>query len=139
MVGEQNGLRLGVYCDAGLSVAATAATHLPGGHPEGYLESFANIYRDFARVLRGEPGWLVPGIAEGLRGMALIDRAEAGFWNGTIPLFGYVAEVAEMRGPKAKKRLAIEPSEALQVQQIYRMKRVGIGQGPMATRGSSVI
>jgi hypothetical protein len=36
-----------------------------------------------------------------------------------------------MRGPKAKKRLVIEPSEALQVQQIYRMKRIGIGQGPM--------
>lgn len=58
-------------------------------------------------------------------------NAEAGFWNGAIPPFGYVAEIAEMRGPKAKKRLAIEPSEALQVQQIYRMKRVGIGQGPM--------
>ena len=58
-------------------------------------------------------------------------NAEAGFWNGAVPPFGYVAEVAEMRGPKAKKRLAIEPSEALQVQQIYRMKRIGIGHGPM--------
>lgn len=58
-------------------------------------------------------------------------NAEAGFWNGAIPPFGYVAEVVEMRGPKAKKRLAIEPSEALLVQHIYRMKRVGIGHGPM--------
>lgn len=58
-------------------------------------------------------------------------NAQAGFWNGAIAPFGYVAEVAEMRGPKAKKRLAIEPSEALLVQQIFRMKRIGIGQGPM--------
>ncbi len=58
-------------------------------------------------------------------------NAAAGFWNGAVPPFGYATEVAEMRGPKAKKRLAIEPSEALQVQQIYRMKRVGIGRGPM--------
>jgi site-specific DNA recombinase len=58
-------------------------------------------------------------------------NAEAGFWNGAIPPFGYTTEVAEMRGPKAKKRLVIEPSEALMVQQIFRMKRVGIGSGPM--------
>ncbi|MHA3840495.1 recombinase family protein [Sphingomonas aestuarii] len=58
-------------------------------------------------------------------------NAEAGFWNGAVPPFGHTTVVAEMRGPNAKKRLAIEPSEALQVQQIFRMKRVGIGQGPM--------
>lgn len=59
--------------DPGLSEAAQAATRLPGGHPEGYLEAFANLYRDFARQLRGEPGSLLPGIDDGLRGMALID------------------------------------------------------------------
>lgn len=58
-------------------------------------------------------------------------NAEAGFWNGAVPPFGYTTEVAEVRGPKAKKRLVIEPSEALMVRQIYRMKRIGIGQGPM--------
>ncbi|CAN5599792.1 recombinase family protein [soil metagenome] len=58
-------------------------------------------------------------------------NAEAGFWNGAVPPFGYASEIAEMRGPKAKKRLAIEPSEALLVQQMYRMKRIGIGRGPM--------
>lgn len=58
-------------------------------------------------------------------------NAEAGYWNGAIPPFGYTAEIAEMRGQKAKKRLVIEPSEALQVQQIFRMKRIGVGQGPM--------
>lgn len=58
-------------------------------------------------------------------------NAEAGFWNGAVAPFGYTSEVAEMRGPKAKKQLAIETSEALLVEQIYRMKRIGIGKGPM--------
>jgi site-specific DNA recombinase len=58
-------------------------------------------------------------------------NAEAGFWNGAVTPFGYISETAEMRGPKAKKRLVVEPSEALLVQQMFRMKRVGIGQGPM--------
>ena len=61
----------------------------------------------------------------------MMRNAEAGFWNGAVPPFGYTTEVAEMRGPKAKKRLVIEPSEALMVQQIFRMKRIGIGSGPM--------
>ena len=65
-------------------------------------------------------------------------NAEAGFWNGAVPPFGYVSEIAEMRGPKARKRLAVEPSEALMVQQIFRMKRVGVGQGPMGYKKSSV-
>lgn len=61
----------------------------------------------------------------------MMRNAEAGFWNGAVPPFGYTSEIVEMRGSKAKKRLAIEPSEALMVQQMYRMKRIGIGQGPM--------
>lgn len=61
--------------DASLGADAVVATRTPGGHPEGYLEAFANLYRDFARILRGQPGALVPGIADGLRGMALIEQA----------------------------------------------------------------
>jgi predicted dehydrogenase len=61
--------------DPGLGLDAVVASRTPGGHPEGYLEAFANLYRDFARMLRGEPGALVPGMAEGLRGMHLIDLA----------------------------------------------------------------
>ena len=38
------------------SPAAAAATRLPGGHPEGFVEAFANIYREVARAVRGEPG-----------------------------------------------------------------------------------
>ncbi|MFT3976017.1 MAG: Gfo/Idh/MocA family oxidoreductase [Sphingomonas bacterium] len=63
--------------DPGLGADAVAATRLPGGHPEGYLEAFANLYRDFARLLRGEAHMPLPGIAEGLRGMALIETAVA--------------------------------------------------------------
>jgi predicted dehydrogenase len=56
-------------------------TRTPAGHPEGYLEAFANHYRNFALCvqaqLKGEkpkPEWLdFPGIEEGLRGMAFIE------------------------------------------------------------------
>jgi predicted dehydrogenase len=61
--------------DPGLGAAAQRATRTPGGHPEGYLEAFANLYRDFAALLRGEGGGLIPGIDAGLRGMALIETA----------------------------------------------------------------
>lgn len=63
--------------DPSLGPDALRATRTPGGHPEGYLEAFANLYRDFARQIRGEEGSLVPGIADGLRGMALIEQAVA--------------------------------------------------------------
>lgn len=61
---------------ASLGKDAQAATRLPMGHPEGYLEAFANLYRDFARLLRGaDDAPLLPGALEGLRGMALIATA----------------------------------------------------------------
>ncbi|NCP18978.1 MAG: Gfo/Idh/MocA family oxidoreductase [Erythrobacter sp.] len=59
--------------DASLGAAATAMTRIPGGHPEGYLEAFANLYRDFAGVLRGKAANMLPGLDEGLRSMAFID------------------------------------------------------------------
>ncbi|MEL1251090.1 Gfo/Idh/MocA family protein [Aurantiacibacter gilvus] len=61
--------------DASLGPLAASFTRTPGGHPEGYLEAFANIYRDFAAKLRGEDAPCLLGIAEGLRGMAFIDTA----------------------------------------------------------------
>ncbi|MFD2783589.1 hypothetical protein ACFS32_24015 [Novosphingobium pokkalii] len=54
---------------------ALARTRTPAGHPEGYLEAFANLYRDFAAKLRGEPAPLLPGLDDGLRGMAFIATA----------------------------------------------------------------
>jgi predicted dehydrogenase len=110
--GEGNGLRLRVYGEKGsldwkqedpnrlrvkwldgpeeirhaaggyLSSDARAVTRLPGGHPEGYLEAFAVLYREFADALIE---WqkkktvalppTLPGIEAGVRGMRFIDRA----------------------------------------------------------------
>lgn len=61
--------------DASLGEWATSRSRTPGGHPEGYLEAFANLYRDFAAVLRGEDAPLLQGVDQGLRGMAFIDTA----------------------------------------------------------------
>lgn len=109
--GEQNGLRIRVYGSRGgmvwrqeepnaflwyrsdgateivragdrsLGDAAARRSRTPGGHPEGYLEAFANLYRDFADLLRGGSAPLLPRADDGLRSMAFIDtavRANAG-------------------------------------------------------------
>lgn len=54
------------------------ASRLPGGHPEGYLEAFANLYRDMARRVRGEDAALLPTIADGVRSMAFVETAIRG-------------------------------------------------------------
>lgn len=59
-----------------------AHTRIPAGHPEGYLEAFANIYRNFAKCvqarLAGEKPDSIytdfPGIDDGIRGMQFIDK-----------------------------------------------------------------
>ena len=68
------------------------ATRLPMGHPEGFIEAFANLYRDFALALdarrRGEPidqGELdFPTVRDGVRGMrfleAVVESARTGAW-----------------------------------------------------------
>ncbi len=62
----------------GLSAEATRATRLPAGHPEGYLEGFAQLYAETADLLTGaaEPG-LLPGIEDGVAGLAFIEAAVA--------------------------------------------------------------
>ncbi|WP_099824821.1 Gfo/Idh/MocA family protein [Oceaniglobus indicus] len=109
-VGNENGLRLRVYGDkggvewtqenptnlwftplgepkrlltragAGTGDAAARVSRIPAGHPEGYLEGFANIYTEAARAIRahrnGAPvpdGVMFPTIDDGLEGMAFID------------------------------------------------------------------
>lgn len=49
----------------------------PGGHPEGYLEAFANIYRSFYYEVKGKSveEFDFPSIEEGVRGMKFIDLA----------------------------------------------------------------
>lgn len=101
--GNENGLRLRIYGDkggiewsqenpnamtfapfgqpkqiitrggAGLGGGAGRWTRIPPGHPEGYLEGFANLYTDIAEAIRGtDDGALVPGIEAGLDGMWFI-------------------------------------------------------------------
>jgi predicted dehydrogenase len=114
-VGNENGLRLRVYgskaglewaqeqpnalqvtpfgepprvirrAGNGASAVAGHASRIPAGHPEGYLEAFAQLYRDLAeqitaRIEHRAPdpaSLLVPGIAEGVRGMRFITAAVA--------------------------------------------------------------
>ena len=69
----------------GLGELAAANTRTPMGHPEGYLEAFANIYMAFAGLVRArESGEAAdtrsadcPGIDEAVRGMAFIELAVA--------------------------------------------------------------
>jgi len=104
-VGEGNGLTLRIYGEAGalrwrqetpdrlellapdgttttlwggtgaIGADGQAATRLPGGHPEGYLEAFANLYRDMARMLRGVEAPLLPTIDDGVRSMAFVEAS----------------------------------------------------------------
>lgn len=72
-----------------LSAAAQAATRTPAGHPEGYLEAFANIYRAFTadvrRVAAGAaPQRDYPGVYEGLRGLRFIAQAVASSRAGSV-------------------------------------------------------
>lgn len=75
-------LRAGSNYTNVLSSFATHNCRTPGGHPEGYLEAFANIYRNFALSLsakiNGEQPTKemldYPRVEEGVRGMAFIDN-----------------------------------------------------------------
>ena len=79
--------------------AATAATRLPGGHPEGFVEAFANLYREVARAVRarGNPNAGsgpvdrpadFPTVRDGARGVHFIDAAirshRAGSWVDAV-------------------------------------------------------
>jgi predicted dehydrogenase len=69
----------------GAGAAAAHATRIPAGHPEGYLEGFAQIYRDVAELIRArdegrtpDPNTaLLPGVLDGARGMRFIAAAVA--------------------------------------------------------------
>ena len=107
--GARNGLRISVYGEKGgltwsherhteltvdwldgptqtlhaaspyLADIARAGSRIPTGHPEGFIEAFANLYRDMADAItegRRDAG-LVPGISAGVRGMAFVETAVA--------------------------------------------------------------
>lgn len=56
-----------------LNSAALKASRLPGGHPEGFIEAFANIYGAFADAVRTGRDGDFPTIDDGVRGMAFLD------------------------------------------------------------------
>jgi predicted dehydrogenase len=78
-------LRAGGNYGDRLSSFATHNCRTPGGHPEGYLEAFANIYRNFALTLSARIDGTTPtaemldfpNTNDGLRGMAFIDNVVA--------------------------------------------------------------
>jgi predicted dehydrogenase len=57
----------------GLRQGATRLLRTPSGHPEGYIEAFANLYRSFAAAIRGEGDGWYPGVTDGLRTMRFIE------------------------------------------------------------------
>ncbi len=65
---------------AGSGPEAARMTRVPPGHPEGYLEGFANIYAEAARAILArrdgtvlDPAVNFPGLKEGLEGVAFVD------------------------------------------------------------------
>lgn len=67
----------------GLCEAAQAAARIPPGHPEGYLEAFAQLYSDFAVQIHARQNGSsanalavpTPGVADGVDGLTFITRA----------------------------------------------------------------
>jgi len=82
-------LRVGTSMD---SEVAAHNTRTPGGHPEGYLEAFANIYRNFSLTVRArangeEPSAEMldfPGVEDGIRGMQFIDTVVSAGYNDQV-------------------------------------------------------
>jgi predicted dehydrogenase len=78
-------LRAGSNYSNVLTSFATKNCRTPGGHPEGYLEAFGNIYHNFAQTLLAkmngkEPTKEMldfPGTEDGVRGMAFIENVVA--------------------------------------------------------------
>jgi predicted dehydrogenase len=67
---------------AGSTEVAGRLTRIPAGHPEGYLEGFANIYAEVARAIRAardgskpSPEVVFPTVEDGLEGMKFIEAA----------------------------------------------------------------
>jgi len=66
----------------GSGPAAARVTRVPSGHPEGYLEGFANIYAEVARAIRAaragkkpDPAVIFPTVEDGLKGMEFVEAA----------------------------------------------------------------
>ena len=85
--GEQK--RLITRGGAGSGAAAGLVTRVPSGHPEGYLECFANLYTEVARAIRarrdGKPedaDVVFPGVNDGVKGVAFVEACVKSSANG---------------------------------------------------------
>ena len=75
-----------------VSDVSGSISRVPSGHPEGYLEAFANVYNGFIEAVRrhldGSPmvrdEYAFPDVHEGLRGMLFIERAVDSAKAGSI-------------------------------------------------------
>jgi predicted dehydrogenase len=75
----------------GTGPAAAHATRIPSGHPEGYLEAFAQLYTDLAEQITARrekrppspESLLVPGVSEGVEGVRFINTVIASSRNGS--------------------------------------------------------
>ena len=78
---------------AGAGPAAARVTRVPPGHPEGYLEGFANIYSEAAAAIRAAaekkpvpPEVVFPTVEDGLKGVSFVDAVvrssrDGGVWT----------------------------------------------------------
>lgn len=89
--GELNKPKQRITRRADLSELVARGVRVPGGHPEGYLEGFANVYKDIADILiareAGERHYLeawVPGIETGVEGMRFIESVIASSQNDGV-------------------------------------------------------
>ncbi len=82
-------LRVGTSMNSDI---AAHNTRTPGGHPEGYLEAFANIYRNFSLTVRAKAKGQAPtaemldfpGVEDGIRGMQFIDTVVSAGYNDEV-------------------------------------------------------
>jgi predicted dehydrogenase len=79
--GDRPAEMINVGNNAQMCADALYHTRTPAGHPEGYLEAFANIYRNFANTVQAriageqpDARWAdFPGVDDGVRGMQFIE------------------------------------------------------------------
>ena len=75
----------------GATAVAARVTRVPPGHPEGYLEGFANIYSEVAAALRAardgtklDPEVTFPTVEDGLNGVAFVEAAVRSSAKGAV-------------------------------------------------------
>jgi predicted dehydrogenase len=76
---------------AGAGPDAGRVTRVPSGHPEGYLEGFANLYSEIARAIRAareggkpDPAVMFPTVEDGLVGMEFVEAALESSRKGNV-------------------------------------------------------